>query len=284
MRSDEDRDTNDIIVSLCIGTTFLVLGILFYPEPDDTFYRKNVFRSIGLVLIGLALFVFAARTMMKGRKRVGNTVRESRLATATRPTDTCFADARQATNMTLSAIEASGTIGDQFGKRVSYIPRPSRAPTGTSELGFAIVGRTTLFSAKLGALLIMGGRILEGGGCQQLKCLFHPAWLGMELCPSISSPENIAHVSFYLGDFKPLSRSADSITYLLRPMTDSPRHLPQLGEEGAIQFPNGLKYSVPDIVSDVLPLLMALDSWDEWVPEPQRLVFAIPPFEMASRV
>ncbi len=280
VKCTEERNADDVVVALLIGTAFLVLAILFYPNANDTYYYTRAYKSVGIAVCGIAFVGIAASTFLKSRKRSRVASRKSLRASASRPPHNGFMGAPQPA----ATASTSERTPEMTGARISYVERESVTQTGRSNLGFEIVARTTLFSKKLGAMFILGGRVLEGGGCHPLKCFFHPAWLGMERCPSLSSREYGAHLSIYLGDFKPLVRSEDSITYLLRPMTDPPRHLPQVGEEGTIQFPNGLRYSVADLLSDVVPLLMALDHWDEWVPKSQRLVFAIPSFEDAPRV
>lgn len=171
-----------------------------------------------------------------------------------------------------STPEARGQRG---AGRIVYVERGSITPSGPTDLGFEIVARSTLFSSKLGAVLSLGGRVFESGGVYSLDCRFHPAWIGLASCPSISSPEYRGIVKIFMGKFSPVSRSTDSITYLLHP-NEAPAHMFRVERDGVVRLSNDHRYANLDILANTLPLLMALDTWRELAPDPGRLIFAVP--------
>ncbi|MXO94797.1 hypothetical protein GRI34_00005 [Erythrobacter aquimaris] len=277
-RADDDQSRH-VVNFLCIGAILIVIAILSYPDADD-FYYRSAYRAV--VLGGLAFICFglAAWYQFKGPERSDRSFGKRRRAAARRSNH----DPLNAGSSSAAAMPMSPSIPEAKGRRgagrITYIERGSITPSRPTDLGFEIVARSTLFSSKLGAVLSLGGQVLESDVAYSLDCRFHPAWIGLANCPSISSPEFPGIVKFFMGKFSPVSRSTDSITYLLHPM-EAPAHMFRVDHDGVVRFSNDEKYANLDILTDTLPLLMALDTWHELAPDPGRLIFFAVPGHLA---
>ena len=263
-----------VVIFLCIGAILIVIATLSYPDADD-FYYRTAYRAVVLAVLAFVCFGLAAWYQFKGAERSDRSFGKSRCATARRSDhDPLNAGSSSAAAMPMhpSTPEAKGERG---ATRITYIERGSIEPSGPTDLGFEIVARSTLLSSKLGAVLSLGGRVLESDGAYSLDCRFHPAWVGMASCPRISSPEFPGIVKIFMGKFSPVSRSTDNITYLLHPM-EAPAHMFREDRDGVGRFSKDQRYTNLNMLADTLPLLMALETWRELAPDPERLIFAVP--------
>lgn len=270
----EDDRSRHVINFLCLGAFLMVVAIISYPDADD-FYFKSAYRAVVLAALALICFGGAVWYQFQSPERSDRGIGASRRGTARRLNrDPSKADSRTTAAVSMSSPSPE-TKGQRGAGRVAFIERGAITPRNPTDLGFEIVARSTLFSSKLGAVLILGGRVIESGGAYSLDCYFHPAWIGSESCPSISSQEFRDIGKIVMGKFSPVSHSTDSVTYLLHPV-EAPAHSSQVDPEGAIRFANDHKYTSLDILADTLPALMALEIWHETAPDPGRLIFAVP--------